>query len=314
MIPTILVTGPNGQLGFELVRTLACVGRVQTVGRNDVDLSDFDAVRRHVRALRPDIIVNAAAYTNVDRAESEHLLAERINGELPQVLAGELRQYGGQLMVHYSTDYVFDGSATQPWREDAPTSPLNAYGRSKLLGEQALQRSGVPHLVLRTSWIFATRGSNFLLTILRLAREGKPLRIISDQVGAPTWARILAETTALMIPLWLKFSQAERAAASGVYHATAAGQTTWHGFTEQILQEYLCRLRATNSLSDWCAGALQTLTPISSAEYPSVARRPQYSVLSNDKLERVFGLRLPDWRDQLRLALADYLNPADLTT
>jgi dTDP-4-dehydrorhamnose reductase len=250
MIRTILVTGPNGQLGFELVRTLACVGRVQTVGRNDVDLSDLDAVRRHVRALRPDIIVNAAAYTNVDRAESEHLLAERINGELPQVLAGELRQYGGQLMVHYSTDYVFDGSATQPWREDAPTSPLNAYGRSKLLGEQALQRSGVPHLVLRTSWIFATRGSNFLLTILRLAREGKPLRIISDQVGAPTWARILAETTALMIPLWLKFSQAERAAVSGVYHATAAGQTTWHGFTEQILQEYLCRLRATNRLSD----------------------------------------------------------------
>ncbi len=306
MTPTVLITGRDGQLGFELRRTLSPVARVVAVDIDNVDFSDLDAVRQLVRNSGADIIVNAAAYTAVDRAESERDMAQRINGDVPGVLAEELRQRAGKLFVHYSTDYVFQGSATRPYTEDDGPEPINAYGETKLSGERAVQSAGVPHAIFRTEWLYATRGKNFLLTILRLAREGKPLRIIADQVGAPTWARILAEASAQVIARFLNVSAGEANAWSGVYHLTAAGQTTWHGFTEAILTESIRRLQALKQPTDWCDAALRSLTPISSSEYPLPARRPAYSLLSNDKIARVFNIGLPDWRDQLRFALEDF--------
>ncbi len=191
MTPTILITGRDGQLGFELRRTLAPLARVVAVDIDNVDFSDLDAVRRLVVDSSADVIVNAAAYTAVDRAETERDLAHRINGDIPGVLAAELKKQGGRLMVHYSTDYVFSGTATRPYTEDETPQPVNAYGESKLSGEFAVRQAGIPNVTFRTEWLYATRGKNFLLTILRLASEGKPLRIIADQVGAPTWARML---------------------------------------------------------------------------------------------------------------------------
>lgn len=309
MKPTILVTGRGGQLGFELRRTLASIGSVHAIDRDDIDFCDLDAVRQYVRSLRPDIIVNAGAYTNVNRSETDREVANTINGLVPGVLAEELRGCGGKLIVHYSTDYVFSGDSARPYTEEDPVAPLNAYGESKLAGEQAVRRSGAPHIILRTEWLYATRGNNFLLTILRLAREGKPLLIIADQVGAPTWARLLAEASAHMVAAFLNMPAVRATACSGIYHLTAAGQTTWHGFAQAILEESARCLKRDGKPTDWCTNALRQLTPISTAEYPTPARRPAYSVLSNDKVERTFGVCLPDWRDQLRLALEDYAFP-----
>jgi dTDP-4-dehydrorhamnose reductase len=304
MTPTFLVTGRDGQLGFELRRTLAPLGRVVAIDVDNLNLCYIDAVRKYVRELKPDLIVNAAAYTAVDRAETEHQLADTINGVVPGVMAEEMKRLGGKGIIHYSTDYVFDGTGNRPYREDDPTSPVNYYGQSKLAGEQAVAAAGAPHIILRTEWLYATRGANFLLTILRLAREGKPLRIIADQHGAPTWARMLAETTAVIVTRLL--CCAEPQAVSGVYHATAAGQTTWHGFTEAILQESLLRLKKAGRETEWCERAVAGMAPISTAEYPTPAKRPGYSVLSGEKLESVFGLAMPSWREQLRLAMEDY--------
>jgi dTDP-4-dehydrorhamnose reductase len=304
MTPTFLVTGRDGQLGFELRRTLAPLGRVVAIDVDNLNLCDIEAVRAYVRELRPDVIVNAAAYTAVDRAETERELSNTINGVIPGVLAEEIEKLGGKGIVHYSTDYVFAGNGERPYKEEDATSPVNAYGESKLAGEQAVQGAGAPHVILRTEWLYATRGANFLLTILRLARQGKPLRIIADQTGSPTWARMLAETSACIVARMLN-AQDPRTI-SGVYHATAAGQTTWHGFTEAILQESVERLKKLGRETDWCERALQTLTPIPTSGYPTPAKRPAYSVLSGDKLERVFGVRMPDWREQLRFALEDY--------
>jgi dTDP-4-dehydrorhamnose reductase len=285
---------------------LSPVARVVAVDIDNVDFSDLEAVRQLVRNSGADILVNAAAYTAVDRAESERDMAQRINGDVPGVLAEELQQRGGKLFVHYSTDYVFQGTATTPYTEDDGPEPINAYGETKLSGERAVQSAGVPHAIFRTEWLYATRGKNFLLTILRLAREGRPLRIIADQVGAPTWARMLAEASAQVIARFLNASAGEANAWSGIYHLTAAGQTTWHGFTEAILTESIRRLQALKQPTDWCDAALRSLTSISSSEYPLPARRPAYSLLSNDKIARVFGIGLPDWRDQLRFALEDF--------
>ncbi|MGI9101570.1 MAG: dTDP-4-dehydrorhamnose reductase [Terriglobales bacterium] len=306
MIPTILVTGRDGQLGFELRRTLAAIGRVVAVDVDNVDFSDVAAVRKLVRDTRPEVIVNAAAYTAVDRAETERHVADVINGEVPGALAEELQALGGKLFIHYSTDYVFNGSSNRPYVEDDPTEPVNAYGAGKLAGEEAVRNSGMPHVIVRTEWLYTTRGGNFLLTILRLAREGKPLRIIADQVGAPTWARMLAEASAQIVARFLNASPDTAKGLSGVYHATAAGQTSWHGFTEAILQESLQRMERLKKPTDWCEQALAGLTPIPTTEYPTPAKRPAYSVLSNEKLAQAFGIRLPEWREQLRLALEDY--------
>lgn len=306
MIPTVLITGRDGQLGFELRRTLAPVARVIAVDIDNVNFCDLNAVRQLVRDTHPDVIVNAAAYTAVDRAESERSVAQIVNGDVPGVLAEELKRQSGKLIVHYSTDYVFDGTATQPYPEDHATNPVNAYGETKLAGELAVQQAGVTHIVLRTEWLYTTRGANFLLTVLRLAREGKPLRIIADQIGAPTWARMLAEASALVVARFLNASEADASAWSGVYHLTAAGQTTWHSFTEAILSESRQRLERLKEPIDWCEAALRSLTPIPTSEYPTPARRPAFSLLSNEKIARVFGIHLPDWRDQLRMALEGF--------
>lgn len=309
MIPKILVTGRDGQLGFELRRTLAPLGTIVAVDIDNVDFCDLTAVRQLVRDTRPDVIANAAAYTAVDRAETERNIAQIVNAEVPGVLAEELKRQGGKFIVHYSTDYVFDGTAIQPYTEDDATKPVNAYGETKLAGEHAVQQSGAGHIVLRTEWLYAMRGKNFLLTILRLAREGKPLRIIADQVGAPTWARMLAEASAQVVARLLTTSDSDAAALSGVYHLTAAGQTTWHGFTKAILSESLQYLQRLKRPVDWCEAGLRSLTPIPSSEYPLPARRPAYSLLSNERIARVFGIRLPDWHNQLHIALEDFVFP-----
>lgn len=306
MIPTVLITGRDGQLGFELRRTLSPVSNIIAVDIDTVDLRDLDAVRKLVRDTRPTVIVNAAAYTAVDRAESERDIAHTLNGEVPGVLAEELKRVEGKLIVHYSTDYVFDGTATQPYTEDRDPSPISVYGQTKLAGERAVEQAGVPYAVLRTEWLYATRGANFLRTILRLARDGKPLRIVADQVGAPTWARMLAESSAIIIAFFLRASASEVNTLSGTYHVTAAGQTNWHDFARAILEEELARLQRLGKPLAWCETALASLQPIPASAYPLPARRPGYSVLSNEKVERVFGIHLPDWRDQLHLAFEDF--------
>lgn len=300
-MPTFLVTGREGQLGFELRRTLAPLGRVVAIDVDNLNLCDTDAVRAYVRELKPDLVINAAAYTAVDRAETDRQLADTLNGVVPGVLAEEIKRLGGKGIVHYSTDYVFDGTGTRPYTEEDPTDPVNYYGVTKLAGEKAMQAAGAPHVILRTEWLYATRGANFMLTILRLAREGKPLRVIADQHGAPTWARMLAETTAVIVTRMMCCADPQKV--SGIYHATAAGQTTWHGFTREILEQNLRRLKKLGQPTEWCEAALAGLKPISTPEYPTPARRPMYSMLSGEKLKRVFGVQMPDWREQLALAI-----------
>lgn len=297
--PILLLIGQEGQVAWELRRTLACLGRVVALGRATqpaLDLLQPDTLRQTLREIRPDIIVNAAAYTAVDKAESEPDAAHRINAEAVGVLAEEARAMGIGL-VHYSTDYVFSGLADRPYVEDDPTDPLGAYGRSKLAGEEAIRAAGVPHLILRTAWVYGRRGQNFLLTMLRLMREREQLGIVVDQFGAPTWSRLIAEATALMLASSRSDGRLKLGDVSGTYHLTCQGQTSWHGFAEAIRKIGLER-----GLLD---GTTANLKPITTSEYPTPARRPGYSVLSNRKLQDRFGLMLPDWRDALDLCLAE---------
>jgi dTDP-4-dehydrorhamnose reductase len=297
--PTLLLIGQEGQVAWELRRTLACFGRVVALGRATqpaLDLLQPDNLVQTLREIRPDIIVNAAAYTAVDKAESEPDAAQRINAKAVGVLAEEARAMGIGL-VHYSTDYVFSGLADRPYVEDDPTDPLGVYGRSKLAGEEAIRAAGVPHLILRTAWVYGRRGQNFLLTMLRLMREREQLGIVADQFGAPTWSRLIAEATALMLAASRRDGRLELGDVSGTYHLTCQGQTSWHGFAEAIRQIGLER-----GLLDATAANLK---PITTSEYPTPARRPGYSVLSNRKLQDRFGLVLPDWRDALELCLAE---------
>jgi dTDP-4-dehydrorhamnose reductase len=297
--PTLLLIGQEGQVAWELRRTLACLGRVIALGRATqpaLDLLQPDTLRHTLREIRPDIIVNAAAYTAVDKAESEPDAAQGINAEAVGILAEEVRAMGIGL-VHYSTDYVFSGMADRPYVEDDPTDPLGVYGRSKLAGEEAIRAAGVPHLILRTAWVYGRRGQNFLLTMLRLMREREQLGIVADQFGAPTWSRLIAEATALMLVASRRDGRLELGDASGTYHLTCQGQTSWHGFAEAIRQTGLER-----GLLDATAAKLK---PITTSDYPTPARRPGYSVLSNRKLQNRFGLVLPDWRDALELCLAE---------
>ncbi len=284
----ILITGGNGQVGWELQRALACLGEVVAPGREVLDLSRPETLRAAVLALRPRWIVNAAAYTAVDKAESERDLAYAVNAEAPRALAEVAAEMGASL-VHYSTDYVFDGSGTAPWVEDAPINPLNAYGASKAAGEAAIRAAHERHLILRTSWVYGARGANFLLTMQRLMRERPELKIVDDQIGAPTWARHIAEATALILAQVDSPARgADRPMPWGTYHLTNAGETSWFGFAEAI--------RAV-------LGADMKLHPIPSSAYPTPAARPLNSRLSNDALARVFGVCLPDWRVGLNQAL-----------
>lgn len=280
----ILITGRDGQVGWELQRTLAPLGEVVAMDRQALDLADADAIRATLRAVDADIIVNAAAYTAVDQAEKEPELANAINGTAPGILAEEAQRRGA-LLVHYSTDYVFDGSGSTPFAEETPTAPLNVYGRSKLAGEQAIQAVGGRHLILRTSWVYGLRGKNFLLTMLRLAKEREELRVVADQIGAPTWSRLIAEATALAL--------ARPTPCTGLYHLTSGGETSWHGFTAAILE--LSRDQRPRE---------PRLSGIPASEYPLPAQRPHNSRLSCAKLARDAGIELPHWRDALALCLA----------
>ncbi len=289
-LPRILLTGASGQVGWELRRSLASLGTVTAVDSRVLDLADPTAIRRVVAEVKPRIIVNPAAYTAVDKAESEPDLARAVNGVALGILAKEAAKLGA-LLVHYSTDYVFDGSGEVPWKEDAGTCPLNVYGATKLAGEQAVTASGCRHLIFRTSWVYGARGANFLLTMRRLMREKPELRIVADQIGAPTWCRSLADTTAqVLAQIASPFRGADKPEPWGVYHMTNGGETSWHGFAQAILD----------------LEGLDTpprLIPIPSSGYPTPAPRPLNSRLDNGKLARTFGLRLPDWRDALKLCL-----------
>ncbi len=293
---TILVTGRHGQVGWELARTLLPLGQVVAWGRAEADLADTDALRAAVARLRPDVIVNAAAYTAVDRAETEPELAGRINGLAPGILAEEARRTGA-LLVHYSTDYVFDGTKEGPYEEDDHPAPLNAYGRSKLAGEQAIRAAQADHLILRTSWVYAARGANFLRTILRLAAERDELRVVADQVGAPTWARFIAEATAHVVACALE-ERRRGAFASGTYHLACAGETSWHGFAAALLRE-------AAALPGAPALRARRVTPITTAEYPLPAPRPGNSRLATARLQVRFGVTMPAWETGLRLCLEE---------
>jgi dTDP-4-dehydrorhamnose reductase len=286
----ILVTGKTGQVGYELVRSLQPLGEVVAVDSKQMDLRQPGAIREVIRTVQPDLIVNPAAYTAVDRAESEPEVALAINGDAPAIMAEEAKALGAA-MIHFSTDYVFDGGKAGAYVEEDAPNPLNVYGKSKLAGEQALQASGVAHLIFRTSWVYGMRGRNFLLTVLRLAQEREELRIVADQHGAPTWCRTIAEATACIAGQAAANPDREQwwQRHSGIYHLTAQGQTTWHGFTQAILAH---------------AGLkkLPTVLPISSAEYPTPALRPANSTLACKKLQQTF-CELPAWNEALALCM-----------
>jgi len=271
---TILLIGAAGQLGRELKRSLACLGDLVACDRSQIDLADGTALRAAVRAHAPRAIVNAAAYTAVDRAEQEPDLARRINATAPAILAEEAKRLGA-LLVHYSTDYVFDGGKAEPWREDDTPNPLNVYGASKLAGEQAIQAACARHLIFRTSWVYGARGANFVLTMRRLMRERPELKIVADQIGAPTWSRLLAEATAqITARLVTPGAGFSGTGPWGVYHMTNGGETSWHGFAEaiQALDEPEVPAR---------------LVAIPSSDYPTPAQRPLNSRLDNDKLDQL---------------------------
>jgi dTDP-4-dehydrorhamnose reductase len=287
--PLILLLGKNGQVGWELRRTLAPLGNLLALDYPEIDLTEPIALRRIVLENRPAAVVNAAAYTAVDKAESDTLPAQLINAKAPGLLAEAAREVGA-LMVHYSTDYVYDGTRTAPYVESDATNPLSAYGRTKLEGDLGVQASGADHLIFRLCWVYGARGQNFMLTMQRLAREREELRVVSDQSGCPTWSRLIAEATAHAIRQTL--SASERSELSGVYHLAASSSATWHEFASRIIE-----------LMPEAGRKCQRVEAIPTSAYPTPARRPAYSVLNCDKLRETFGLQLPHWEESLRLVL-----------
>ena len=300
--PRILLLGPNGQVGWELQRSLAPLGPVLALDRHGLspeevspwvrgpapsrlsgDLTDLEALTRTLHALRPDVIVNAAAHTAVDKAESEPALARRLNAEAPQVLA-QAAQDMGSWLVHYSTDYVFDGSGTEPWREDAPTGPLNTYGQTKLDGELAIQSSACRHLIFRTSWVYGSRGGNFAKTMLRLAQERERLTVIDDQWGAPTGADLIADVTAHALKqVWAQDGE------SGLYHLVAGGETTWHGYASWAIEQ-------AQRLAPERPWAVREIAPVPTSAFPTPARRPHNSRLNTQAVQQRFGVQMPPWQ------------------
>lgn len=288
----LLLIGRNGQVGWELQRALMSFGELTALDRTQLDLANTDDIRRTVRALKPNVVINASAYTAVDQAETETALAMAVNGTAPGILAEEARRLGA-LLIHYSTDYVFDGAKPTPYSETDDCRPLNEYGRTKRAGEEAITAAGGAHLILRTSWVYGARGKNFLRTMLRLMNQRDELRVVDDQRGAPTWSRAIAEATLHALAVW----QRAGGVAAGVYHLTAGGVTSWHGFAQAILAHGLPARQTT-----------VRLVPIKSADHASAARRPANSVLSNAKIAEQFGICLPDWQAMLRLCLDDMGN------
>lgn len=293
----LLLLGANGQVGHELRRALAPLGELVCATRSgrladggDCETVDLDApatLPALVERVAADVVVNAAAYTAVDRAETERDAAFRANAEAPRALAEACARRDARL-VHYSTDYVFDGSGSRPWREDDPTAPLGVYGDSKLAGEHAVRDSGARHTILRTAWVYAAHGRNFLLTMLRLARERDELRVVADQIGTPTPAALIADVTADLL--------GQPAEASGLWHLTAAGETSWHGFATEIVD----RAHASGLLP-----RKPRVTPISTADYPTPARRPAYSTLDTARLRAHVAAPIPAWQDALQPVIAE---------
>jgi dTDP-4-dehydrorhamnose reductase len=291
----ILLTGVTGQVGWELQRTLMTLGEVIPVGRDvsnpmQMDLAQPDSILRVIREVKPDLIVNPAAYTAVDRAESEAELAMAINGVAPGIIAEEAIKLGAAI-IHYSTDYVFDGKSNIPYTEENKPDPQNVYGKTKLAGEQAIQAVGVPHLILRTSWVYGLRGKNFLLTMVKLAREREEIRVVDDQIGAPTWSRMIAEVTVQILSQFEGNVSDFFVDKGGLYHLTASGQTSWYGFAKAIFEH------------DIGSRTLKRLIAITSEEYPTPAKRPGYSLLDSQKLSNTFELSMSEWEKCLELAL-----------
>lgn len=303
----ILLLGANGQVGHELRRSLAPLAEVVVTTRGGAlddgapcEIADFDApdaLPALIHRIAPDVVVNAAAYTAVDRAESDRDAAFRANAEAPQRIA-EACAARDALLVHYSTDYVFDGTGTRPYREDDPTSPLGVYGESKRAGELAIQASGARHMIFRTAWVYASHGKNFMRTMLRLAAERDELRVVADQIGTPTPAWLIADVTAAIL--------ARPYDHNGIWHLTASGETSWHGFAEAIVAAARDR---------GLIAAVPRVVPISTADYPTPARRPGYSCLDTARLASDFAPDLPEWRDALVTTLEDIVTAlADKTT
>ena len=295
----ILLLGKNGQVGWELQRALCPLGELIALGSADADLRDEQALRACVREHRPGIVVNAAAYTAVDKAESEADVAHAINALAPGVLAEEASRIGAWL-VHYSTDYVFDGSRPGPYSEQDPTNPLSVYGRTKLEGERLIAARHARPLILRTSWVFAARGGNFAKTMLRLAQEREQLNVVADQIGAPTSAELIADVTALALQR-IQLAQAPEALA-GIYHLTAGGSTSWHGYAQHVL-----------GLAERHGIALKVkpeqVLPIPSEAYPVPAPRPKNSRLNTSKLQQAFAIHLPDWRFHVERMMEELTGP-----
>lgn len=294
----ILLFGKNGQVGWELQRSLAPLGELVALDRHSQefcgDLTNLDGIRETVRQVRPEVIVNAAAYTAVDKAEIDAGTAHTVNAEAPGVLA-EAADAAGAWLVHYSTDYVFDGSGSKPWEEADPTGPLSVYGRTKFEGEQRIAALCARHLILRTSWVYAARGGNFAKTMLRLAAERDRLTVVSDQFGAPTGADLLADVTAHMLRSALTGSAAGFA---GIYHAAAAGETSWHGYAQYVVD---CAAKSGRALR----ASPDTVDPVATSAFPTPAQRPHNSRLNTAKLRGAFGLQLPAWQQGVARMLAE---------
>jgi dTDP-4-dehydrorhamnose reductase len=291
---TILLTGKTGQLGWELTSTLANLGRLVALGRGEIELDDPDSIRHAIRDARPDIIVNAAGYTTVDRAESEPDLVMRVNATAPGIIAEEAKRLNA-LLVHYSTDYVYDGTQERPYVEDDPTRPVNIYGKSKLAGDRAIQATGARSFILRTSWIYGERRPNFVRAILAVAREKPEVAVVDDQMGSPSSALALSEATVELL------RRRERAPEGGIFHLSAAGHVTRHDFAVAIVNI----MREAAGHEGWAR-----ITPIPLADYPQPAQRPRRPITSKEKLERVFGIAMPHWSVQLRRFLAAHSVPA----
>jgi dTDP-4-dehydrorhamnose reductase len=286
-LPRVLLIGKVGQVGWELRRILAPMADLTCIDYPEIDLSAPDSIRDWTRRAAPKIIVNSAAYTAVDKAESESERANQINGHAPGILA-EAAASTGALLVHFSTDYVFDGAKKTPYIETDAPNPLGAYGRSKLLGDEAVRATGCRHLIFRLCWVYGARGQNFMLTMMRLAREREILRVVSDQVGCPTWSRLIAQAVAYAIQQWQ--NAADQDAFTGTYNLAAGGSTSWHGFASAIIDSIPAKEKKCSRVD-----------PITTEQYPTPARRPAYSVLDCSKLAATFGLRLPGWREGLSL-------------
>lgn len=281
----ILLIGNDGQVGYELERSLAPLGKVTALCYPAIDFASPDSIVKVVRGAKPDLIVNAAAYTAVDKAETDVDLCRTLNAAAPALLAEEARRLGAGL-VHYSTDFVFDGAKHTPYTEEDQPNPLGVYGQTKLMGDLAIRDSGVPHLIFRLAWVYGLRGKNFLLTMQRLAGEGKAIRVVADQVGCPTWCRNIAQATAAALARTLdQQGHFNLAPVSGLYHTVSSGETSWHGFARAIIP------------------AETPVAAITTADYPTPARRPAYSAMNCAKLQRTFGITLPVWSEALKQCL-----------